>query len=48
MPKSFTVGELMKDAMLDASFEGFSTADYWVLAIDISGNGADVNQYEVL
>ncbi len=48
MSKSFTVGELMKDAMMDASFEGFSTADDWVLAIDISGNAANVDQYEVL
>lgn len=48
MAKSFTVGELMKDAMINPEFEGFSTADDWVLAVDISGNSASVDSYEVL
>lgn len=48
MAKSFTVGELMKDAMMDPEFEGFSTADDWVLAVDITGGNASAEDYEVL
>lgn len=48
MSKSFTVGELMKDSLVNPEFEGFSTADDWVLAIDITGMTATVDDYEVL
>ena len=48
MSKSFTVGELMKDALVDPDFEGFSTADDWVLAINITGIDAPIDDYEVL
>lgn len=49
MTHSFKVGELMKDAMINPDFEGFSTADDWVFAIDISGGrAANVDEYEVL
>ncbi len=41
------LSELMNGRVPDAAFEGFSTADDMVLAIDFSGEASDPNQYVV-
>lgn len=42
-----TVAELMEGRTPDPEYEGFSTADDIVLAIDFSGTATDPNQYTV-
>ena len=41
------LSELMQGRTPDAAFEGFSTADDMVLAIDFTGTATDPNQYTV-
>lgn len=42
------VSELFADITLDPSFEGFVTTDDMVLAVDITGKAASVDEYEVV
>ena len=42
-----TLAELMQGVTPDAEFEGFSTADDMVLAIDFTGTATDPNQFTV-
>lgn len=42
-----TITELMKDVTPDPEFEGFSTANDMVLAIDFAGNATDPKTYTV-
>lgn len=49
MANSFKISELMKDRTLNPDFEGFATADDWVLAVDITaGATSPVDDYEVV